>query len=76
MGDIMIKVVQERDNIYTVELDVLEISLLTQIALGYSIPKSQALILCVSKGFDTCAMMLKEIAEHETRKRTNTENEG
>lgn len=72
----MIKVVQERDNIYTVELDVLEISLLTQIALGYSIPKSQVLVLCLHKGFDTCVMMLKEIAEHETRRRNNTDNEG
>lgn len=72
----MIKVVQERDNIYTVELDVLEISLLTQISLGYSIPKSQALVLCIHKGFDTCAMMLKEIAEHEKRKRNTEEKDG
>jgi len=72
----MITVIQERDNIYTVQLDVLEISMLTQIAMGYGLPKSQALVLCVSKGFDTCVGMLKEIAEHEARKRHDQLNEG
>jgi len=72
----MITVIQERDNIYTVQLDVLELSILAQIARGYSIPKSQALVLCVSKGFDSCVAMLHEIAEHEKRKRDSVEGTG
>jgi len=72
----MIKVTQERDNIYTIELDVLELSLIMQIAKGYGIPKNAAIGHCINKGIETAVSILHEIAEHETRKRTNTENEG
>jgi len=72
----MIKVVQERENIYTVELDVFELSLIMQIAKGYGIPKNAAIGHCINKGIETAVSILHEIAEHETRKRNSAESEG
>ena len=68
----MIAVTQERDNIYTVQLDVLELSMIAQIAKGYGIPKSAAIGHCINKGIETAVSILLEIAEHETRKQNRT----
>ena len=72
----MITVVQERDNIFTVQLDVLEYSVLTQIAKGFSMSKKDALVSCINKGFDNYKFVLHEIAAHKTRKRNSNEIEG
>jgi len=72
----MITVIQERDTIFTVQLDVLEYSILTQIAKGFSQTKKDALASCISKGFDGYTAILHEIAVHETRKRNSNEIEG
>ena len=71
----MIRVTQERDNVYTVKLDIVEINLLTQISQGYGLTKSTALSAVILKGFDTSVAILHEIAAHETRKREANDNE-
>lgn len=72
----MIKVTQERDNIYTVEFDVPELSMLYKIATGYSIPRKEAVALCLNEGFETCVRMLSAIADREKRLREKQEKDG
>lgn len=72
----MIKVTQERDNIYTVELDVPELNLLYQISTGFKMPRTEALKTALSRGFDSTVGVLHEIAAYETRKREHEETDG
>ncbi|GAI71017.1 unnamed protein product [marine sediment metagenome] len=65
----MIKVIQERDNIYTLQLDVPDIIVLREIATGYGMPLSEMIGSCYNKGIAVYADMICEIAAHETRKR-------
>ena len=65
----MIKVIQERDTIYTVSLEVADAIVLREIATGYGMPVSQVIGSCLNKGIEHYADMIREIAAHETRKR-------
>lgn len=76
MGNVMIRVTQERDSIYTVELDMPELNLLYQIAAGFKMPRTEALKTAISRGFDSTVNVLHEIAAYETRKREQGDNEG
>lgn len=71
----MIKVTQERDNIYTLQLDVPDVIVLREIALAYGMPLSQMIGSCYNKGISVYADMSREIAAHETRKRKAKYNE-
>lgn len=72
----MITVMQERDNVYTVQLDVPELVLLHKLAIGLSIPQREVLVSCINKGLEYYTAMLQEIAEHEARKLHTRLNEG
>jgi len=70
----MIKVTQERDTIFTLQLDVPDVIVLREIAVGYGIPLSQMIGSCYNKGIELHANIIHEIAAHETRKRDAKEN--
>jgi len=67
----MIKVTQERANIYTIQLDVPDVHVLREMAIGYGIPLSQMIGSCYNKGVACHVDIIHEIAAHETRKRDN-----
>jgi len=71
----MIKVTQERDTIFTLQLDVSDVIVLREIATGYGMPLSQMIGSCYNKGIAHHADMIHEIAAHETRKRNANNNE-
>lgn len=72
----MIEVIQERDNVYTVHLDVPETSILYKIAEGFSMKRTDALASCIMKGFDSCVVILHEIVAREQRDRDEAEGKG
>jgi len=71
----MIKVTQERDTIFTLQLDIPDIIVLREIATGYGIPLSQMIGSCYNKGIAYHADIIREIANHEIRKRDAKDNE-
>lgn len=67
----MITVVQERDDIWTVQIDTVNMSLLGRIATGFGMPFSVAVASCLLSGITHNMVILQEIAAHESRKRRN-----
>jgi len=65
----MIKVTQERDSVYTIQLDIPDMVLLEKIAFGMGISKSTMLVSCINKGLAEYTTMMQEIALRETCKR-------
>lgn len=65
----MIAVTQERDNIYTVQIELPELSWLTEISKGLGMERCTMLAACVTKGLEHYYSMITEIAAHEKRKR-------
>jgi len=72
----MITVIQERDSVYTVQLDIPDMALLEKIAFGMGISKSTMLVSCINKGLDGYTVMMQEIAQRETCKRNKQEGTG
>jgi len=68
----MIEVIQERPDVFTVKLNIIDLSRLRKIAIGFSIDNDVALAACLYKGFDRYTSILCEIAEHEKRKYAKT----
>jgi len=67
----MITVTQERDSVYTIQLDISDMALLEKLAFGMGISKSTMVVSCMNKGLTVYTTMLQEIAQHEKRKREN-----
>ncbi len=71
----MIKVTQERDTIFTLQLDVPDVTVLRELARGFGIPLSQMVGSCYNKGIERHADIIHEITAHEMRKRNGKDNE-
>ena len=65
----MIQATQEGKHCFLVRLDVPDAVVIQEIARGYGIKSTDALVSCINKGVQFYGNILHEIAEHETRKR-------
>ncbi|MBA7524143.1 hypothetical protein ES705_16280 [subsurface metagenome] len=65
----MITVTQERDSVYTIQLEISDMAMLEKIAFGMGISKSTTIVSCMNKGLAVYTTMLQEIAQREKRKR-------
>lgn len=71
----MIKIIQERDNIYTVQFDIVDMHALLKISTGFKITSNDALTSCINRGIEHYSDMLKEIADIHN-KRVELPDEG
>ena len=72
----MIDVKQEGKHVFLIKLDVPDTVVIHEIALGLGMKTSDVIVSCINKGIAYYADMLREIAVHDTRKRTAQENHG
>lgn len=72
----MITVTQERDSVYTIQLDIPDMALLEKIAFGMGISKSTMVVSALNRGFAEYTTMMQEIAHRETLKREEQEGTG
>lgn len=71
----MIAATQEGKHCFLVKLDIPDVIVIQEIALGLGMKTTDVIVACINKGIYHYADMLKEIAAHETRKR-NDKNTG
>jgi len=70
----MIKVIEHSDGAYVMEIDTPERIAIAAIAVGYSIPKEDAIAAIMNRGMDSIGKQLKDEAAKVELKRLSQED--